>query len=216
MNKLILVLAFASLAFSFSFGDMSDFGGKKGGMPSMPSMGSFGNMGGNGDSKDAHHGGMSDMMSNINSQFGHAGDSIKCIMTECSAQIQACESDDDCKSTNNCVQECEKNYEDGDAQNYCKSDCASDMLDNKPFQNLANCQGECFVKGGVFPFTCFGNECKSQWSACQNDKDCQKAIDCGNTCFGDEDCMKECGNKIPGRLASNLFQCSAECFANHM
>mmetsp|Transcript_36608 Transcript_36608/g.32821 ORF Transcript_36608/g.32821 Transcript_36608/m.32821 type:complete len:94 (+) Transcript_36608:448-729(+) len=89
------------------------------------------------------------------------------------------------------------------------------MEDNEPFQDLANCSGECFVKSGTFPFTCYDNECKDEWNECKSDKDCKKAIACSNTCFGDEDCQKDCSDKISGDIAEKFFTCSLKCFSNH-
>ena len=207
MYKVILVLALFGSAFSFS---MPSFGGN-GGMPS------FGSFGGKGSSEDK--GGMpsfgsmgNKIKSNVNSQMADAEKGMKCVMSSCSSQISACDADSDCKSTEQCVQNCNQEYENNEKeQDYCKSSCASDMEDNTAFQNLANCSGKCMESAGVMPFTCLSGKCSSQWSSCQANKSCAKAIACSNTCFGDEDCMKDCAEKIPGQLASSLFSCVGEC-----
>ena len=204
MNKLILVLAFASLAFSFSFGDM----GGKGGMPSFSSLGHLTG----GDSSDDHNHGAHSMSLPISG----GGDDMHCMMTECAAPTQACASDSACEDSQNCVQDCDKKYDDEHSQDYCKSQCCSGLIDNKPFQDLANCNAQCMIKSNTFPFSCYGNECKTQFAACQNNKDCQEAINCGNTCFGDEDCMKECNSKIPSKIYLDLYECTNECFSKHM
>jgi len=46
------------------------------------------------------------------------------------------------------------------------------MEDNQPFQDLADCSTDCFVKSGTFPFTCYANECKDEFSECHADKEC--------------------------------------------
>mmetsp|Transcript_4799 Transcript_4799/g.6874 ORF Transcript_4799/g.6874 Transcript_4799/m.6874 type:complete len:218 (+) Transcript_4799:64-717(+) len=209
MNKIILVLALAGLSCAFNFGGhsmdsmkMPSFGGDSDGGMKMPS---FGGNGGHGMPS------MSSMQNNMNQQMKNAEKAGECFMSQCSSQISTCQKDDDCKETMECTMNCQKEYKEQDKVESCQAGCASDMADNDAFQAVANCDGKCLIKAGVFPFTCFGDQCASEFSDCQNDKTCSEALACSNTCFGDEDCFKSCSSDVSGKVGQALFSCVTKC-----
>lgn len=178
-------------------------------------------------------GGDNDVTSGTNSECK------SCLDTKCKTQVDQCNANSECVALSNCLKSCKSND--------CMQKCLMDHQDGYPYlQSLSscaaqNCANECKedkdkgtpdtgdnggntsgntggnTGGDNSCKTCMQTKCSSQLNQCAANPECVALIQCIDPC-NDDACVQNCAQQHPNGVSdvNNIVQCvqtncSAEC-----